>query len=105
MKQIVGKHAIVRLFKTEDNSVENIKKEICKHVDDLVNRVMGNPDNENFQISELSIKRLDDKLVLSSPSAIDDTLPYVPELESYKKPEKEYRIEIIANIIRNDLDQ
>ena len=85
--------------------MESIKKEINKNIDDLFNRVMGNPDNENFQISELSIKRLDDKLVLSSSSAIDDTLPYVPELESYKKSEKEYRINITANVIRNDHDQ
>ena len=48
---------------------------------------------------------LSDKLVLSSPSSIDDTLPYVPELESYKKPEKEYCINITANVIRNDPDQ
>ena len=105
MKQIVDKHTIIGLIKPGDNSVESIKKEINKNIDDLFNRVMGNPDNENFQISELSIKRLDDKLVLSSPSAIDDTLPYVPELESYKKPEKEYRINITANVIRNDQDQ
>ena len=105
MKQIVDKHTIIRLIKPEDNSVESIKKEINKNIDDLFNRVMGNPDNENFQISELTIKRLDDKLVLSSPSSIDDTLPYVPELESYKKPKKEYCIEIIANVIRNDPDQ
>ena len=105
MKQIVDKHTIIRLIKPEDNSVESIKKEINKNIDDLFNRVMGNPDNENFQISELTIKRLDDKLVLSSPRSIDDTLPYVPELESYKKPEKEYRINITANVIRNDHDQ
>ena len=105
MKQIVDKHTIIRLIKPENNSVESIKTEINKNIDDLFNRVMGNPDNENFQISELSIKRLDDKLVLSSQSAIDDTLPYVPELESYKKPEKEYRINITANVIRNDHDQ
>lgn len=105
MKQLVNKHTIVRLFKLEDNSVENIKKEIGKHIDDLANRVLGNPDNENFQISKLSIKRLDDKLVLSPTKNIDDSLPYVPDLESYKKPEKEYRIEITANVIRNDPDQ
>ena len=105
MKQIVNKHTIIRLIKPENNSVVSIKTEINKNIDDLFNRVMGNPDNENFQISELSIKRLDDKLVLSSPSAFDDTLPYVPELESYKKPKKEYRINIIANVIRNDPDQ
>ena len=105
MKQIVDKHTIIRLIKPGDNSVESIKKEINKNIDDLFNRVMGNPDNENFQISELTIKRLDDKLVLSSSSSIDDTLPYVPELESYKKPEKEYRINITANVIRNDHDQ
>ena len=99
MKQLVNKHTIVRLIKPEDNSVESIKKEINKNIDDLVNRVMGNPYNENFQISELSIKRFDDKLVL------DDNLYYIPDLESYKKPEKEYRIEITANVIRNDPDQ
>ena len=53
MKQIVDKHTIIRLIKPEDNSVESIKKEINKNIDDLFNRVMGNPDNENFQISEL----------------------------------------------------
>ena len=105
MKQIVNKHTIIRLIKPENNSVESIKTEINKNIDDLFNRVMGNPDNENFQISELTIKRLDDKLVLSSPRSIDDTLPYVPELESYKKPGKEYRINITANVIRNDHDQ
>ncbi len=99
MKQIVNKHTIIRLIKPENNSVESIKKEINKNIDDLFNRVMGNSDNENFQISELSIKRFDDKLVL------DDNLYYVPELESYKKLEKEYRIEITANVIRNDPDQ
>jgi hypothetical protein len=99
MKQLVNKHTIVKLIELEDNSVENIKKEINKHIDDLVNRVMGNPDNENFQISELSIKRLDDKLVLN------DNFQYIPDLESYKKPKKEYSIEITANVIRNDLEQ
>lgn len=99
MKQIVNKHTIIRLFKPKNNSVKSIKKEINKNIDDLFNRVMGNPDNENFQISELSIKRFDDKLVL------DDNLYYIPDLESYKKAEKEYRIEITANVIRNDPDQ
>lgn len=106
MKQIVNRYRVVREFKTNDNSVENIKKEIGKHIDELANHVLGNPDNENFQISELTIKRFDEKLELNPSSIIDcDDFHYVPELESYKKPEKEYRIEITANVIRNDPDQ
>ena len=68
--------------------------------------LLGYPNNENFQIFKLTIKRYEDKL--ESPGSdwfngVD--LVYTPELESYKKPKKEYCIKITANVIRNDPDQ
>ena len=107
MKQIVDTYKVVRTFKTEDNSIENIKKEIGKYIDEMSDHILGNPNNENFQIFELTIKRCEDKLG-SSPSSScfnGGDLVYTPELESYKKPKKYYCIKITANVIRNDPDQ
>lgn len=56
MKQIVDAYSVVRTFETEDNSVENIKKEIGKYIDEMSDHILGNPNNENFQIFELTIK-------------------------------------------------
>ena len=107
MKQIVDTYSVVRTFETEDNSAENIKKEICKYIDEMSGHLLGYPNNENFQIFELTIKRYEDKLESPGSSYFHNgiNLVYTPELESYKKPKKEYRIEIIANVIRNDPDQ
>lgn len=106
MKQIVNAYTVARTFETEDNSVKNIKKEIGKYIDEMSNYILGNPNNENFQIFELTIKRREDKLESPSSSCFDRTnLVYTPELESYKKPKKEYCIKIIANVIRNNPDQ
>ena len=106
MKQIVDAYSVVRTFETEDNSAENIKKEIGKYIDEMSDHILGNPNNENFQIFELTIKRCEDKLESPGSSCFNGVnLVYTPELESYKKPKKEYRIGIIANAIRNDPDQ
>ena len=104
MKQIVNTYSVVREFETKDNSTENIKKEISKYVDEMSDHLLGNKNNENFQISELTIKRFDEKLRLTSIGD-SDRYCYTPELESYKKPEKSYCIKIVANVIRNDPDQ
>jgi len=98
MKQIVDAYNVVRTFETENNDVEGIKKEIGKYIDEMSDHILGNPSNENFQISKLTIERYDDVVVSSG-------FGYVPELESYKKSKKRYRIEITANVIRNDPDQ
>ena len=106
MKQIINTHSVARTFETEDNSTENIKKEICKYIDEMSGRLLGYPNNENFQIFELTIKRREDKLESPGSSCFNGiNLVYTPELESYKKSEKEYRINITANVIRNDHDQ
>ena len=106
MKQIVDTYSAARTFETEDNSIENIKKEIGKYIDELSDHILGNPNTENFQIFELTIKRCEDKLESPGSSCFNGVnLVYTPELESYKKPKKEYGIEIIANVIRNDPDQ
>lgn len=106
MKQIVDTHSVARTFETENNSAENIKKEICKYIDEMSGRLLGYPNNENFQIFELTIKRYEDKLESPGSDWFNGVnLVYTPELESYKKPKKEYSIEIIANVIRNDPDQ
>ena len=55
MKQIVNTYSVARTFETEDNSVENIKKEIGKYIDEMADHILGNPNNENFQIFELTI--------------------------------------------------
>ena len=106
MKQIVDTYSVARTFETEDNSVENIKKEIGKYIDEMSDHILGNPNNEKFQIFELTIKRYEDKLESPGSSCFNDgDLVYTPELESYKKPKKEYGIKITANVIRNDPDQ
>ena len=106
MKQIVDAYSVVRTFETEDNSAENIKKEIGKYIDEMSDHILGNPNNENFQIFELTIKRREDKLESPGSDCFNGVnLVYTPELESYKKPKKEYCIKIIANVIRNDPDQ
>ena len=106
MKQIVDAYSVVRTFETEDNSVENIKKEISKYIDEMSDHILENPNNENFQIFELTIKRYEDKLESPGSSCFTGVnLVYTPELESYKKPKKKYCIEIIANVIRNNPDQ
>ena len=106
MKQIVDTYSVARTFETEDNSTENIKKEIGKYIDEMSDHILGNPNNENFQIFKLTIKRYEDKLESPGSSCFDRVnLVYTPELESYKKPKKEYCIDIIANVIRNDPDQ
>ena len=106
MKQIVDAYSVARTFKTEDNSVENIKKEIGKYIDEMSDHILGNPNNENFQIFELTIKRYEDKLESPGSSCFTGVdLVYTPELESYKKPKKDYCIKITANVIRNDPDQ
>ena len=106
MKQIVDTYSVARTFETEDNSTENIKKEIGKYIDEMSDYILGNPNNENFQIFKLTIKRYEDKLESPGSSCFDRVnLVYTPELESYKKPKKEYGIEIIANVIRNDPNQ
>ena len=106
MKQIVDTHSVARTFETEDNSAENIKKQIGKYIDEMSDHLLGYPNNENFQIFELTIKRYEDKLESPGSSCFSGVnLVYTPELESYKKPKKEYCIEIIANVIRNDPDQ
>lgn len=65
------------------------KKEIGKYIDEMADHILGNPNNENFQIFELTIKRYEDKLELPGSSWFDRTnLVYTPELESYKKPKK-----------------
>ena len=98
MKQIVNTYSVVRQFETKDNDTNGIKKEIGKYIDEMSDYLLKLPNHENFQISELTIKRFDDKLESSG-------FVYTPELESYKKSKKRYRIEITANIIRNDPDQ
>lgn len=100
MKQIVNGWSIIRTFETKDNSVENIKKEIGKYIDEMSDYISEQSNCENFQISELNIKRFDDKLVFTN----GDHFSYVPELESYKKSEKRYCIKIIANVIQNISD-
>ena len=106
MKQIVDTYSVARTFETEDNSTENIKKEIGKYIDEMSDYILGNPNNENFQIFKLTINRREDKLESPGSSCFNSVdLVYTPELESYKKPKKEYCIEIIANVIRNDPDQ
>ena len=106
MKQIVNSYSVARSFETEDNSTENIKKEIGKYIDEMSDHILGNPNNENFQIYELTIKRYEDKLEAPGSSCFNGVeLVYTPELESYKKPKKEYCIKITANVIRNDPDQ
>lgn len=102
MKQIVNSYSMVRSFETKDNSVENIKKEISKYIDEMSDYLLLNPNNENFQISELTIKRFDEKLELSPSSLINcDDFCYTPDLESYKKLEKRYSIKIRADVIHN----
>ena len=72
----------------------------------MSDHILGNPNNENFQIFKLTIKRYEDKLESPGSSCFDRVnLVYTPELESYKKPKKEYCINITANVIRNDPDQ
>ena len=106
MKQIVDSYSVARTFETEDNSAENIKKEIGKYIDEMSDHILGNPNNENFQIYELTIKRYEDKLEAPGSSCFNGVeLVYTPELESYKKPKKKYSIKITANAIRNDPDQ
>ena len=106
MKQIIDTHSVARTFETEDNSAENIKKQIGKYIDEMSDRLLGYPNNENFQIFELTIKRCEDKLESPGSDCFNGVnLVYTPELESYKKPKKEYCIKIIANVIRNDPDQ
>ena len=106
MKQTVYDYIVTRTFKTKDNSKENIKKEISKYIDEMYDYVLKTPDRENFQISELTIKRFDEKLILPPSSLIDcDDLGYVPDLKSYKKSEKSYCIKIRASVIQNDSDQ
>lgn len=106
MKQIVNTYSMTREFETKDNTAENIKKEISKYIDEMSDYLLGNPNNENFQISELTIKRFDEKLELSCSSNVNcDSSNYTPDLESYKKLEKKYCIKIIANVIQNDPDQ
>ena len=105
MKQIVNSYSMDRDFITNDNSAENIKKEIGKYIDEMINHLLGNPNNENFQISELTIKRFDEKLKISSDMSTLDDWSYTPELKSYKKSRKRYSIKIIANVIRKDPDQ
>ena len=106
MKQIVDAYSVARTFETEDNSTENIKKEICKYIDEMSGRLLGYPNNENFQIFELTIKRYEDKLESPGSSCFNGVnLVYTPELESYKKLKKRYSINIVANVIRNDPDQ
>jgi hypothetical protein len=106
MKQIVDTYSVVRTFETEDNSVENIKKEISKYIDEMSDHALGNPGNENFQIFELTIKRYEDKLEMPGSTCFDcGNLIYTPELESYKKSKKRYSVKIVANVIRNDSDQ
>ena len=86
MKQIVDSYSVARSFETEDNSVENIKKEIGKYIDEMSDHILGNPNNENFQIFELTIKRYEDKLEAPGSSCFNGVeLVYTPELESYKK--------------------
>ena len=106
MKQIVDTYSVARTFETEDNSAENIKKQIGKYIDEMSGHLLGYPNNENFQIFELTIKRREDKLESPGSDCFNGVnLVYTPELESYKKPKKEYRINITANVIRNDHDQ
>ena len=106
MKQIIDTYSVARTFETEDNSAENIKKEIGKYIDEMSNHILGNPNNENFQIFELTIKRYEDKLESPGSSCFNGVnLVYTPELESYKKLKKRYSINIVANVIRNDPDQ
>lgn len=106
MKQKIDTYSVARTFETEDNSVENIKKEIGKYIDEISDHILGNPNNENFQIFELTIKRYEDKLESPGSDCFNGVdLVYTPELESYKKPKKEYCIKITANVIRNDPDQ
>lgn len=89
MKQIIDSYSVARTFETEDNSVENIKKEISKYIDEMYDHILGNPNNENFQIYELTIKRYEDKLEAPGSSCFNGVeLVYTPELESYKKPKK-----------------
>ena len=101
MKEIVNGYSIARTFETKDNSVENIKKEIDKYIDELRDYLLKNPNNKNFQISELTIKRFDEKLELSSNIITSDGFCYTPNLKSYKKSEKKYSIKIKANVIQN----
>ena len=106
MKQIINTHSVARTFETEDNSAENIKKQIGKYIYEMSDHLLGYPNNENFQIFELTIKRREDKLESPGSDCFNGVnLVYTPELESYKKPKKEYCIKIIANVIRNDPDQ
>ena len=85
MKQIVDTYSVARTFETEDNSIENIKKEIGKYIDELSDHILGNPNTENFQIFELTITRYEDKLESPSSSCFNGVnLVYIPELESYK---------------------
>lgn len=106
MKQIINTYSVARTFETEDNSAENIKKQIGKYIDEMSDHLLGYPNNENFQIFELTIKRYEDKLESPGSDYFNGVnLVYTPELESYKKPKKEYCIKIIANVIRNDPDQ
>ena len=104
MKQIVNSYSITREIETKDNSVENIKKEIGKYIDEMSDCLLKDPNNENFQISELTIKRFDEKLEVSKNIIAIDGFCYTPSLKSYKKPEKKYRIKITANVIRNTSD-
>ena len=93
MKQIINTHSVARTFETEDNSAENIKKQIGKYIDEMSDHLLGYPNNENFQIFELTIKRYEDKLESPGSSYFNGAnLVYTPELESYKKPKKEYCI-------------
>jgi hypothetical protein len=104
MKQIVNTYSVVRRFETKDNGAENIKNEIGKYIDEMCNCLLKDPNNENFQISELTIKRFDEKVELSKNIIAIDDFCYTPSLKSYKKPEKKYRIKITANVIRNTSD-
>ena len=48
MKQIINTHSVARTFETEDNSAENIKKQIGKYIDEMSDHLLGYPNNENF---------------------------------------------------------
>ena len=93
----IDTYSFKRSFKTDKHAPESINeivKNILKEIQVYLKSVTGEESTPNFQISDISIKKMEAEQILMKNGIYD------PTISSYLQKEKEYIVEICIHVCK-----
>ena len=93
-RENVDQYTVVRIFETEDHSVENIHKQLDVYLNEIKDYAKIR-DCNTFQISKVDIEVIDSV----RKNINTECAAYVPTVESFKEIKKSYKFTISVNIL------